>query len=153
AAVIETKDGRVYLPSTSEMEEVAQDAKAAWAPEGTLVADARAFTPTLYGLERWSDLFTPRQLAALTTMSDLVREIRPHVERDALAVALPNDGTSIADGGTGAASYAGVLATYLAFSADKTTEYACTLVPWYSKEDRPKGLFARQAIPMVWDYA
>src|SRR5690242_16414577 len=42
---------------------------------------------------------------------------------------------------------------YLASAQDKTAEYGCTLVPWYSKEDRPKGLFARQAIPMVWDYA
>ena len=99
------------------------------------------------------DLFTSRQLLALTTLSDLVHEVRDRVERDAIAAGLPNDGRPLREGGSGAAAYAHAVGVYLAFAQDKTAEYGCTIVPWYSKEDRPKGLFARQAIPMVWDFA
>jgi putative DNA methylase len=53
----------------------------------------------------------------------------------------------------GCQDYADAVATYLAFSVDKTAEYNCSLVTWYTKEDRPKGVFARQALPIVWDYA
>ena len=105
-------------------------------------------------MEQFWQLFTDRQLVALTTFSDLVREARERVKRDALAAAsLPDDSRGVAAGGTGAQAYADAVATYLAFSLDKTAEYGCTAVPWYAKEDRPKGLFARQAIPMVWDFA
>ena len=88
----------------------------------------------------------------MTTFSDLVQEAREKVKRDALAAGVPDDGEGLA-GGTCAHAYADAVAVYLAFSLDKTAEYGCTIVPWYTKEDRPKGIFARQAIPMVWDYA
>ncbi len=106
-----------------------------------------------YGMEQFSQIFTDRQLVALETFSDLVQEARERVERDALAARLSDDGKPLAVGGTGASAYADAVATLLAFGVDKTAEYGCTIVPWYAKEDRPKGLFARQAIPMVWDYA
>ena len=104
-------------------------------------------------MTRWRDLFTSRQLVALTTLSDLVQEARERVKIDALVAGLPDNGKPLAEGGIGAVAYADAIATLLAFSIDKTAEYGCTIVPWYAKEDRPKGLFARQAIPMVWDYA
>ena len=44
----------------------------------------------------WGDLFTPRQLVALTTFSDLVQEARERVKRDALAAGLPDDGKPLA---------------------------------------------------------
>jgi putative DNA methylase len=150
AVVVEGERGRVYLPPTEEMERGARQAKPEWEPEGALVEDARAFTPTLYGMTKWSDLFTHRQLVALTTFSDLVQEAREKVKHDALTAGVPDDGLTA---GTCANAYADAVAVYLAFSLDKTAEYGCTIVPWYTKEDRPKGIFARQAIPMVWDYA
>ena len=59
--------------------------------------------------------FTPRQLVALTTFSDLVQEARERVKRDALAAGLPDDGKPLRDGGTGATAYADAVAVYLAF--------------------------------------
>jgi putative DNA methylase len=93
-------------------------------------------SPPRYGLTRLRDLFTNRQLVAVCALSDLVREARQRV---------------VADGGTEA--YGDAIAMYLAFAVDKYAEYGCSLVPWYTKEDRPKGVFARQALPMVWDFA
>ena len=65
----------------------------------------------------WGDLFTPRQLVALTTFSDLVQEARERVKRDALAAGLPTTRRSpFAGGGTGATAYADAVAVYLAFA-------------------------------------
>jgi putative DNA methylase len=144
---------RLYLPPTEEHEAVARKVTPEWAPDGSLPQDARAFTVCLYGMTKWSDLFTQRQLAALTVFADLVQGAREQVKRDALAAGLLDDNKALDKGGTGAMAYADAVAVYLAFAVDKTAEYGCTLVPWYAKEDRPKGLFARQAIPMIWDYA
>ena len=152
-AVAEGTRGRIYLSPTDEMETVARQAKPSWLPDVEFCQEALGFRVGNYGLTKWSDLFTSRQLLALTTLSDLIREAREQVKRDALASGFPDDGCGLAFGGTGALAYADAVATYLAFSVDKTAEYCCTLVPWYAKEDRPKGLFARQAVPMVWDYA
>ena len=67
----------------------------------------------MYGMTNWGDLFTPRQLVALTTFSDLVQEARERVKRDALAAGLPDDGKRLDAGGTGATAYADAVAVYL----------------------------------------
>ncbi len=153
AIVAEGERGRVYLAPTPEMEEVARAARPAWKPQGDVPARLTGGTCVPYGLTTWGDLFTPRQLVALTTFSDLVQEARERVQRDALSAGLPADGEGLNEGGTGSTAYAEAVGVYLAMAVDKAAEYGCTIVPWYTKEDRPKGLFARQAIPMVWDYA
>ena len=84
AIVAEGESGRVYLPPTQAMENLAKDVEPAWVPEGALVKDARAFTPILYGLLNWSDLFTGRQITALTTFYDPVKETKEKVLHDAL---------------------------------------------------------------------
>ncbi len=153
AIVAEGNRGRVYLAPTPEMEAVALTARPTWKPDLAMPENPRWFSPPLYGLKTFGDLFTPRQVVALTTFSDLVQEARELVKRDALAVDMPAEGKALRDGGSGATAYAHAIGLYLAFSLDKTAEYGCTIVPWYAKEDRPKGLFARHAIPMVWDFA
>ena len=117
AIVAEGERGRVYLPPTPE-HGGGRAAGEAGVEAGRRVrpADARAFTPCIYGLTKWSDLFTPRQLVALTTFSDLVQEARERVQRDALAAGLPDDGKPLDDGGTGATAYADAVAVYLAFA-------------------------------------
>jgi putative DNA methylase len=106
AIVAEGERGRVYLAPTPEMEAVALTAKPEWKPEGEMPKnDRRNFTPN-YGLTTYGDLFTPRQLVALTTFSDLVQEARERVQRDALAAGLPDDPKPLRDGGTGATAYA-----------------------------------------------
>ena len=154
AIVAEGDRSRVYLGPTPEHETTARKAKPEWTPDQHMNRDtSNLVSGRGYGFFTWADLFTPRQLVALTTFSDLVTEARAQVERDALAAGLPDGSTPLRDGGIGTTAYADAVGSYLAFSEDKTAEYGCTIVPWYGREDRPKGLFARQAIPMVWDYA
>ncbi len=85
AIVAEGDRGRVYLPPTPDMAAAALKAKPEWRPETPLPDDPRNFWTVHYGLTSYADLFTPRQLVALTTFSDLVQEAREQVKRDALA--------------------------------------------------------------------
>ncbi|OAI22055.1 hypothetical protein A1351_20690 [Methylosinus sp. R-45379] len=151
--VAEGARGRVYFSPTPEHEATARAEKPTWRPEGDIAARMTGGNCTPYGLTSWSDLFTDRQLVSLTTFSDLLAEVREHIGQDAIATGFSDDEKPLRDGGVGATAYADAVSVYLASAQDKTAEYGCTIVPWYSKEDRPKGLFARQAIPMVWDYA
>lgn len=153
AIVAESQRGRVYLSPTPEAEELARNAKPEWKPDVEMNQDSKdLLSGRGYGFKYWHELFTPRQLVALTTFSDLVLEIRERVKRDAMAAGLEKDNQSLANGGSGAQAYADAVATYTAFSLSKVADYNCSLVPWYTKEDRPGHLFSKQAIPMVWDY-
>jgi putative DNA methylase len=153
AIVAEGERGRVYLSPAPEMEALAHSARPAWAPDGAFVEDARAFTPCIYGLKEWQHLFTPRQLVALTTFSDLVQEARERVKRDALATGLPDDGKSLDAGGIGASAYADGVATYLAFLVDQVANHSSSMCGWNSANTQMRSVFARQALAMTWDYA
>lgn len=105
----------------------------------------------MYGMPTWSDAFTARQLTALTTFSDLVGEARERVLRDALASGM-GEGGRLDAGGSGAAAYADAVATYLGLAVSRLTDSNNALVTWSSSRDQSRNLFARQAIPMSWDF-
>lgn len=153
AIVADGTRGRVYLPPTVEMEAIARKAKPEWTPRGEVPSRLTGGTCYGYGLTEWGNLFTPRQLVALTTFSDLVQEAREKVKRDALAAGLPNNGKGLADGGTGVTAYADAVAVYLACALDKITDYNSTICSWISGGQTMRNTFGRQAIPMVWDFA
>lgn len=105
-----------------------------------------------YGFSEFKDYFTKRQLTALTTFSDLVREAQERAEADAKA-GLPDDGKGLDKGGTGATAYGEAVGVYLAFIVDKLADLGNALNRWEPIAQCPRQLFARQAIPMVWDFA
>lgn len=152
AIVAEGNRGRVYLPPTPEHEAAAQQAKPVWKPEGEIAKRMTGGNCTPYGLTTWGDLFTPRQLVALTTFSDLVGEAIERVRRDARAAGLPDDGKPLRDGGTGATAYAEAVGVYLAFAVDRCADYWSSLGRWQHANQQLSNLFSRQAVPMVWDY-
>jgi putative DNA methylase len=155
AVVAEGDRGRVYLAPTPEMEAIALTAEPTWKPEVTMPENPRWFSPPLYGLKTYGDLFTPRQLVALTTFSDLVQEVRARVHRDAVSSGYADDMKPLDDAGAGATAYAEAAAVYLAFAADKTAESSTTLCVWSSLPSKLHvvSTFGRQALPMTWDYA
>jgi putative DNA methylase len=152
AIVAEADRGRVYLAPTTKHEATAREAKPEWTPEGAFVEDARAFTPCIYGLKKWRHLFTDRQLVALATLSDLVKDARERVYSDALVAGLPQDGKLLRDGGRGATAYSEAVCVYLAFSVDKAADYWSTICTWHSSKELIRNTFGRQAIAMTWDY-
>ena len=109
----------------------------------------------MYGMPTWGDAFTPRQLEALTTFSDLVQEAREQVLRDALAAGTPDDRKALCDGGTGATAYAEAVVVYLAFALSRSADRGSTICSWDNspKMEALRNTFGRQAIPMVWDFA
>jgi putative DNA methylase len=135
AVVAEGPTGRVYVSPSQQQESIAEEAKPDWGPEEDLANDPRNLWCIPYGLRRFRDLFTNRQLVALTTFSSLVAEAHQQV---------------IADSGSDARAAA--IAIYLAFAVDKAADRNTSLCAWEPNMDRMRGTFGRQALPMVWDF-
>jgi putative DNA methylase len=154
AIVAEGERGRVYLAPTPEHEAVARSAEPKWKPDQPMNRDTRDLVSGRgYGFFTWADLFTPRQLVALTTFSDLVGEAMAQVRRDALAAGLPDDPTPLRDGGTGASAYAEAVGVYLAMSISKMSDAQSSLCRWKPTMDQSIATFGRQALPIVWDFS
>ena len=155
AVVAEGERSRVYIDPTAEMEEAADAAAPEWKPDQELPDDPRNFWTVSYGLKAYADLFTDRQLVALTTFSDLVAEAREKVLADALAAGMDADAPRLADGGTGAQAYADAdaVATYLGLGTTRLADRCSALCGWDSGYVKIRNTFGRQALPMVWDFA
>ena len=153
AIVAEGQRGRVYLAPTPEYELEALEAKPDWKPEMTISGSTQYLGVKPYGIDRFDQIFTNRQLVALTTFSDLVSEASERISTDALAAGLSEDGKPLAEGGTGAAAYADAVRVYLAFAVDKCSDYWSGICSWNSPGEKMRNTFGRQAIPMTWDYA
>ncbi len=108
-----------------------------------------------FGLSTPADLFTKRQLATLTTYSELVQEARDRTYQDARASWSQGDGVGLAEGGADVVAYADALAVYLACAASNAADDLSALVTWRSGHGTgaTRSTFARQALPMVWDFA
>lgn len=152
AVVAEGERGRIYLTPNEEMEAVALNVHPDWKPDCEMPKKHRNFQPPGYGMSNFSDLFTSRQLVALTTFSDMVQEVRVQVKRDAITSGLHDDGKALDKAGVGATAYADAVGMYLAFSVSKAADRNTSLCVWEQQMDRLRGTFGRQAIPMVWDY-
>lgn len=152
AVVAEGPKGRVYLSPTVEMELVATRATPSWIPSTPLPDDRRNFWTYSYGLTKFGDLFTPRQLVALTAFSDLVIESRDRIRRDARDAGMIDDNKGLDDGGIGALAYGEALSVYLTFAMTRLADWGNSLGRWESKAQVPQQLFGRQAIPMAWDF-
>lgn len=152
AVVAEGNSGRTYVAPSPEHEAVARQAYPMWRPEEELQGKATVSAP-LYGMKTFGDLFTSRQLVAITTFSDLVQEARTRVLRDAIQAGMADDGIGIDEGGTGAAAYADAVATYLAFAVDRLANRSSTISIWNTTGEKVEQTFGRQAIPMTWDFA
>lgn len=140
AIVAEGDRGRIYLAPNTEHARVAGKAEPKNVPETELLGKAAVNVP-LYGMTKHKDLFTNRQLVALTTFSDFVEETRRKILEDLQKGNHKN-----------IEAYSNAVATYLAFAVDKGANYWSALCSWHSGRDTVTSTFGRQAIPMVWDF-
>jgi putative DNA methylase len=127
---------RIYLPADEHHSDVADVKPPADTIVGSLGYYPRDLKAPTYGLTEFTDLFTNRQLVALTTFSDLVSDARVRV---------------LGDGATEA--YADAVATYLGMGVSRMTDIANALCRWENTKEQVRNLFGRQAIPMLWDFA
>jgi putative DNA methylase len=130
---------RVYLSPTSDMEEIALSVSPQDFPETELPEKALGFRVQEYGMKRWCDLFTSRQLVALTTFSDLVQDAHQQIKQDM-------------QGSQRDASYADAITVYLSFAVDKIADRNSVIATWATLRESPRNTFGRQAIPMTWDF-
>ena len=153
AVVAEGRNGRLYVSPNSEHIQAANVEKPQNYPEGELAYYPGHLNTKVYGLTEFHQLFTNRQLTALTTFSSLVGEAQKKAEADAVAAGMYNDHIALGEGGTGARAYGEAVGVYLAMLVDKQADLGNALNRWEPNAQCPRQLFARQAIPMVWDYA
>lgn len=152
--VAEGKHGRLYVSPTEEHVLATQCSKPEGEyPEQRLPYDPRNIWCVNYGLDTYDKLFTNRQLTALTTFSELVSEAQAKAEADAVAAGMKNDHLPLCNGGDGAKAYGEAVGVYLALLVDKLADLCNSLNRWEPIAQCPRQLFARQAIPMVWDHA
>lgn len=141
AVAAEGSRRRHYLAPTKEHEEAADVPPPDNIPDFELSTHPQYMGTPRYGLTHADDLFTPRQLAALATFSDLVAEVRDRIQDDA-SMAHIQDPTD----------YANDLSLYLAFAVNRLADLGNALCRWEPNAECPRQLFARQAISMTWDY-
>ena len=154
AVVAEGRRSRIYLPPNDVNVGSTRIERPVGVSSQRLPNDPRNFWTVAYGLDTFEKLFTARQLTALTTFSDLVGEARERVLRDALASGM-SEGERLEGGGVGAAAYADAVAIYLGFAVSRLTDYSSALNTWASNPQMEilRNVFARQALPMAWDFA
>lgn len=152
AIVAEGERGRVYLTPTPEHEALAKEAKAEWKPDGAFIEDARAFTPSIYGLGEWHRLFTDRQAIAMATFCDLTKEAIARVRDDVNAIDFVGDDKPLCKGGSGCQAYGDAVGVYLALTVSRQANRCSTLNFWDTKGENVQQVFARQALSMTWDF-
>ena len=154
AIVGEGQRGRIYVSPTLAQANAALVPRPTETPTAELPPAAPSFRVQAYGFRKWADLFTNRQLVALTTLSDLVAEARERVLSDAVTAGMDR-GASLEEGGSWAEAYADTISTYLAFAISRTSNKCSSICSWDSspKMEAVRGVFARQAMPMTWDFA
>lgn len=135
AIVADGQRRRNYYPPNTEHATAAAVPRPADVPEQELSFDPRNLWTPQYGLTTFADLFTSRQLVALTTFSDLVTTVRERV---------------VVDGGTN--DYADAVATYLAFAVSKLADWSSSICGWIPVIEGVTHTFSKQAIPMTWDF-
>ena len=152
AIVAHSAKGRVYISPNPAQTDIALSANPKDKPFLEISHWPGRTNVVEYGMTTFGDLFTDRQLVALNTFSDLVHEARAEIERDALAAGLSGDPTPLRDGGTGTKAYSEAVNVYLAFAIDRLADAGSSIATWASG-GFIRFTFARQAIPMTWDFA
>ncbi len=160
AVAAQGKRTRLYLEPSEDMEEVARAASPEWGPADELPKNPRWFSPPDYGMPTYADLFTDRQLLSLTTFSELVAkacekvlsDARDVMEEDGLAANWPQHTARLAEGGVGLRGYADAVSTYLGLCVSRQANRLSNLSFWHSGRATVEQVFARQALPMVWDF-
>ncbi len=153
AIVADGERGRVYLPPTESMEAVARLASPEWKPDVLISGSTQYLGVKPYGMERFAQLFTDRQLVALTTFANLIKEARGRVKQHALDAGLPEDDRSLAAGGKGATACADAVAVYLAIAISRLADYGSSLATWRPKDNAMRSSLPKQAMQMTWDFA
>ena len=121
-------------------------------PVGEMPDNSRWFSPPVYGIKRYIDLYTPRQMTMLLAFCELLPEIQKQAARDALLAGMNNKDIALKDGGSGAAAYGEAIGVYLALTISKMSNYNSMACSWDNRQGGGRAAFFSQAIPMTWTF-
>ena len=142
AIVAEGKRGRIYLSPSKEHEEIAKSAKPKWSPELEMNRDtSNLVSGRGYGFFTWADLFTQRQLTALSTLTDLLNDVKDQIMEDAIEAEYEDP-----------QNYTGAVLTYLAFALDRVAMACNTFARWRAGTEIIQMAFGKQVLAMIWDF-
>lgn len=153
AVVAEGPKGRVYLSPDQLQSDAALTVDSDFKPNLKISHWPGRTNVVEYGMENFGDLFTERQLLALSTFSDLVAEARTQIESDAGRAGLDTNPLGLRNGGHGAIAYSEAVSIYSALAITKMADRGSTICSWDSSRSSLRNTFGRQAIPMTWDFA
>ena len=125
---------KLFLSPTKEHLQIAMAATPKWRPRQAIM-DTLKVSGLGYGMTHWHQLFTERQLTALTVFSDLLSEVRNQIAKD---------------GASG--KYTDAVCTYLSLAIGRATDANSSFARWHNSRETIEGVFSRQAIPMLWDF-
>lgn len=135
--------GRNYLPAPSydlpdegDCQAVLDELDVGPPGEEMAAADNRRFSPPIYGLTRFRDLFTPRQLPTLCALAQGVREQYESMVADGMEP-----------------KRAEAVCCYLGLVLNRVVDRSSSLCRWDNPYQKTANTYARQALPMVWDFA
>lgn len=161
AIVAEGKGGRAYCPP--QHQEILDNLVAVEALENARAGFLSGQTPTraeitggvcsAYGLTTWGHLFSDRQLNSLLTFSNLFSDLRAKIEEDASLCKSLENREKLAGDVSATKTYADAVSVYLAFALGRLADRGSTICSWDSSRTILRNTFARQGIPMTWDYA
>lgn len=151
--IAEGPNGRIFAPPNPEHSALALLEQPIDCPDTKLPEKALGFRIQAYGMLKHKDLFTNKQLIALTTFCNLLEEIKNLIVQDGHNKGIIDDGLSLTDNGKGLIAYSESIIIYLAFLIDQIANHSSTICSWNAPNTQMRSTFARQAIPMVWDFA
>jgi putative DNA methylase len=161
AIVAEGKGGRIYVDANAHEQSEAVRNAANLVQEfdvshlqvpcrGTFASNAQG---RRYGFNTFADYFTNRQRVALLTFSELLKEVRNEIQSAGERSGLAPGAEQLVSGARGAFAYAEAVSVYLAFAISKLTNLGSSVTSWMSDRGALRETFARQGIPMAWDFA
>ncbi|WP_299068084.1 DUF1156 domain-containing protein [uncultured Psychrobacter sp.] len=130
--VAEGKKERLFLSPSSNHEKVALGIERTWESPLQLPPKLTGGTCYSYGLETWGSIFTNRQLLSLNTFTEVVSTLEVKSQ--------PTD-------------YQIAIKTYLSFLLSQIANHGASICGWNAPNNQMRSIFARQAIPMTWDFA
>lgn len=149
----ESDAGRVYESPSQTHLNAASTESPADLPLGDLPNNTRWFSPPLFGLTSYTDLYTSRQMHLMTALCDLVEEARRKVYEDAIKAGMQDDGVSLSVRGRGAYAYSQAISVYLSLVVGKIANFQSQVCTWDNRNGNVRAAFTRQAIPMTWVFA
>jgi putative DNA methylase len=152
AIVAKGPNGRVFLSPQNIHSEIALSSNPIHRPGIPICHWPGRTNVVEYGMETFGDLYTDRQAVALSTFCDLVLEVRKRIQENAVDSGFSEGETSLNEGGMTAKSYSEAISVYLALAVCRTANTLCTIARWTADRQQTVTAFARQAIPMTWDF-